>query len=1008
LQHRIPGNLAQNSSFEHNWFHRKFAEQRRFLLLQSSDLGVGEQDGHIDHWRLEGVTAPDCWDVKVARTGSRSLRFDAAGRARQWIRGAGEQFWETGGAHYQDFLPMARPLADRLPRRPIVVGAWCRAAEVPTTAPPRIELRVECATRPGFPKSDPPTPVVIELATPFSAGTHEWEYREVRIDPAKLPGTPIWIVGGLVSGGGGRVWFDDFSCLQPDPDSDPSLLQNGGFEESAADGWPRGWSRPALWTWFRSDYYLFTGWTHSERRDFRGAAAADPSLAFTGSRSLRFTVYPGDNFAVSSEPLVLGQQAAAPIELRAMVKADRVRTLELMAQDERGDWLPQGDFLGDDMEDNPNGYRMGTTGSGTYDWHCVRKYLSPRRPVGSLRVFLCARGFDGERVERNQVGTVWWDDVQARDHRPGGRPQAAADAAPPPLRVLDEDPGERLWGRNRLRLELEVADPQLQQRALSVRPRLDLVAPSGKTATFTGNASGFASEPLPARIEYQVPYEVRELCRSAREQYRLTLRLEDSQGALIPARERVFGMPSRLVEAGLSAYYLYAGESVTAYARLNLSAASLGELARLEIRRGPGQEPQPLRVLRGSVGDFAVLERPQTGPDYADTARLLQISIAQAGLPVRPWQTPVRDQTVTFRLIDAAGAPLTEATTPAFGYLERVPAPDLPATIQRTAVDARGHLRVNGVPFFPVFWSPHFGIVPEATYHPRPLGFRCVDLTDLVLGANRPPDAGVKARLQAKVREVRGDPKLFQYELGDGEMQLQGRNWRQRLAWLKTAIPWIREADPNHLINGPESWLVGHPGHNQALPAFTSEFDAVGVEASFETVPELRRLGLGVGERAGVRPSAILVGLEGYFYQSPEVLRWRGYRAVLEGAAGVGLCPSGMLQARPDYVNFLRGLNAEFRGLAPLLLANAPTARTTTTNGSVELFERELDGKRTLIVTRKNPTETTTLELRFAVPGPTPLRRVTERFSGRVLDHTGSGFHDRWSEPALVRVYILE
>src|SRR5262245_50477988 len=46
-------NLLQNASFEHNWFNRAFAMNRRFLLLQASDLGVGEGDGHIDHWRVE-------------------------------------------------------------------------------------------------------------------------------------------------------------------------------------------------------------------------------------------------------------------------------------------------------------------------------------------------------------------------------------------------------------------------------------------------------------------------------------------------------------------------------------------------------------------------------------------------------------------------------------------------------------------------------------------------------------------------------------------------------------------------------------------------------------------------------------------------------------------------------------------------------------------------------------------------------------------------------------------
>jgi len=140
--HRVPGNIVQNASFEHNWFNRAFADRRRFLLLQGSDMGVGEEDGHIDHWRVEGAPVPECWDLEVARSGSRSVRLDAAGRCRQLVRFAGEQYWQAGGAHYARFLPMAGSLATKLSRRPIVVGAWCRTKGVPKGAEPRLVVTV--------------------------------------------------------------------------------------------------------------------------------------------------------------------------------------------------------------------------------------------------------------------------------------------------------------------------------------------------------------------------------------------------------------------------------------------------------------------------------------------------------------------------------------------------------------------------------------------------------------------------------------------------------------------------------------------------------------------------------------------------------------------------------------------------------------------------------------------------------------------------------------------------
>src|SRR5581483_2442111 len=106
---------------------------------------------------------------------------------------------------------------------------------------------------------------------------------------------------------------------------------------------------------------------------------------------------------------------------------------------------------------------------------------------------------------------------------------------------------------------------------------------------------------------------------------------------------------------------------------------------------------------------------------------------------------------------------------------------------------------------FPVYWMPHFGASAEANYPPRLLDYTTLNLTSLVLSSGRAPDESVKAAVLARLHEVRDDPRFFQYELGQGEMPLQGPDWRQRVEWLKQAIGWIREADPNHLINGPES-----------------------------------------------------------------------------------------------------------------------------------------------------------------------------------------------------------
>src|SRR5262249_38993009 len=178
----IAPNLLQNPSFEQNWFNRPFTMNRRFLLLQGSDMGVGEADGHVDHWRFEGISIPEAWDVTVARTGGRSVRFEKAGRGTQLVRLAGETHWPDGGSGYNYFLPMERKLAAQIVRRPIVVGAWCRTKDVPAGGEPQLTLSVELGVRPNYDNSPAAETGKAEASVAFSAGTHDCESRDLRLD----------------------------------------------------------------------------------------------------------------------------------------------------------------------------------------------------------------------------------------------------------------------------------------------------------------------------------------------------------------------------------------------------------------------------------------------------------------------------------------------------------------------------------------------------------------------------------------------------------------------------------------------------------------------------------------------------------------------------------------------------------------------------------------------------------------------------------------------------------
>jgi len=273
---------------------------------------------------------------------------------------------------------------------------------------------------------------------------------------------------------------------------------------------------------------------------------------------------------------------------------------------------------------------------------------------------------------------------------------------------------------------------------------------------------------------------------------------------------------------------------------------------------------------------------------------------------------------------------------------------------------------------------------------------------DTVCPKEAASDEDAKAELLRKIEEVKNDPKFFQYELGDGEMQLQGGGWQERVERCKQAIEWIRQADPNHLINGPVSWLVGHPHHNSAMKHFVPDWDVIGVEASFEHQPKVNEF---AGPLMKERRTAVLVGLETYFYQSNETLRWRGYRSLLNGATGVGLCPSGMMQSRPDKVNYLRGLNGEFRGLAPIITAPEPQVKLTVSSTAVETMERIHVGKRYVIAVSDRGTGQETVS--FSFPADDRYASARALFENRVIKLTEEGFTDDFLRPRTVHVYEL-
>ncbi len=923
-------NMLPNPGFEEDWFHAAFTQNRRFMLLQSSDVGVAAPDGVPDHWQVPAA----CWDSRVQRSGQRSLHFRGPGRASQRWRWVGENGWQVGGARYGGFVPMFDPLAEKVRLRPLQVGVWCRGQ-----GEARLSVQVHTQRRPKAEEEGGGTPVSWSRQVSFDAAAHDWQYRQMEIAPPELPGTPYFLTVSL-EGGGGEVWFDDVEVKEkPFPD-EVNLVPNGDFEVAG------GWSTPALWKWWRNEYYVWTGWSHEQDKRWRGGAHLDPFVHYDGKASLRFDVLPGDEFAVASQPIELQQKSPLPLEARVFVRADQIRSLELMAQDEKGQWLPQGDFVGDDMENTPSMYNMGTTGSGTYDWICLRKYFSPRRPLRSVRLFLCARGFDGQRVPRNLVGTVWWDDVQLYQHG-GVAPAPPAQLPGEPVRGIPGrrglDLGERLWGANQLRL------------ALGQPWEWELKAPDGTVQK--------------GKTEEAAAYRIQRLCSGPAQQYRLSVRAAGQQA------EYFLGTPSAALELASNAYYAYPDEKISLFPRLNLSSNELAG-TRLELREKGSQT-----ALQHWEGKLAVLRDLAPPPgDFYDARNCLRWDLPAQG-KVHPWSEPTRDLALEACLLDGKGQPLATSKPLEVGFLTRIPAPAFPARVESTRVDEQHHLLWNGKPYLPVYWTPNFDRPHDGNYPPRLWGYPSLDLNGVTPGGE-----------QAAAEKARANPKFFAYEMGEGEMQLQGAGWPLRLKALAGLASGIRAKDGRHVINGPENWLIGHPGHNQALSAFTPIFDVVGVEASFEEVPEANR------HRGSTHPCAVLAGLEAYYYQPVESLRWRGYRALYEGCAGVGLCPSEMLKASPAHINYLRGLNGEFRGLEEVLLG--PSAASVKTEGQVQCFERKVGGRRYLFAMSAPDAQKFPLQVTFrGVNG-----KVKVRGEGRTLEARGA-FQDVFAGPYSVHVY---
>lgn len=964
--YRALHNLIQNPSFEMDWMHNVVTVRTRFLLLDQSDWGYGQSDGQPDCWVLPEDARRD---TSTARFGSASLRL--TGSAWQVVYLCGETDPRAGGAYYSPFRPLPANLLRHARIGPLRFGAWCKTQYC--WQKPELSVTVE------FSDGVKTTPVTMSVS--FNAGSHDWQYEEVLFPPHPELGVAHAAVFKLTHTGRGTAWFDGCLAVEDPPPADANLLPQDAFRTS-----PGRSLKTVLWTWSRNTYYRFTGWSHGNG-SMQGGAEWVPA-GRTGDPAIQITVLPGDNAAVVSKPITINQTEPRALRISAWVWADNLRWMEIMARDEHGEWIPQQDFagvMGTDQE-----YRNRLIGAGTHDWEYVTKWLAPRHPIKQLTLWLCARGFDGALMNRFITGTVRFDDVTLSEpgtpatilSKRGVSLRLARSPVQPSIRVLQMDAGERLWGVNEVRLILRNDGSSPVQMG----PNLPLITPEGKMLQVRGN---------PLRI---LP--------GAEATYRGTYPVDRST---VGTRHFTLGGPAPLsfsvpppLTVRIGQLYIYADEALSAGINVNVSHGSLAKLGRLTVSVVFPGGRRVVRALAAPAAAFWTADEPRSPMlqnGYVSAYNLIALNVDRAGLPVHPFTDPVRDCRLEVTLADASGRTVASASSEPFGFLQRSRSGAIRSSIHRTSLAPDGTVLVDGQPYlFDCFPTEpmDLGAAAATMNFPKEWTIRPIPFPQ---NLTIPPEAEREwqTRIRDFVLKYRHDPHLFGWRFAhDGEITFWNRNWREVAASERKAAEWVRDADPNHIILGA-GWLLGHAALTPETARAFGFLDVIEVEMGLSWIPNAND-----ARKAAGRPLCIVAGMECYYTQPADMIRWRMYRALMEGANGIGICPSGMLAAKPELVSLLRGLHAEVEALRPFIAGGAPVPASSS-NPAVSVWAKR-SGNEILVIAARiaagGPSSGT-----ITVPAAEGAADVL--FEGRRLPVRGIKITDDWATPHTVHVYRM-
>ncbi|MGC8669452.1 MAG: hypothetical protein ACP5VE_15200 [Chthonomonadales bacterium] len=960
-------NLLQNPSFEMDWMHNLVTVRTRFLLLEQSDWGYGQSDGQPDCWVLPEDARRD---TTTARFGSASLRI--TGSAWQVVYLCGETDPRAGGAYYNPFRPLPANLLKHVHLGSLRFGAWCKTQYC--WQKPQFTVTVE------FSNGIKTTPVT--LTAPFDAGTHDWQYQEIVVPPHPELGVAHAAVFKLTHEGRGTAWFDGCSAVEAPPPTDPNLLPPDAFRTS-----PDGTLHPVLWTWSRSTYYRFTGWSH-ENGSMLGGAAWVPA-GYTSGRVIQLTVLPGDNLAVTSKPVSINQSEPRALRISAWVWADNLRWLEIMARDEHGEWIPQEDFagaMGTDQE-----YRNRLIGAGSHDWEYVTKWFAPRRPVKQLTLWLCARGFDGTLMDRPIAGVVRFDGVELTEPgtprsilaKRGLAIQRSEGRTSRGIRVVRMDLGERLWGTNDVRLILHNDGTA----PAHFGPNLPVRTPDGKVVYAQGAAIRI---PPGGEAVYNGQYFITSSTTGTRH-YTL--------GGPAPVD---FTVPPPLI-LRINQLYVYSDDALAVGIQVNISRRSLSALGSLRVVVAYPGGQRAVKEFPHPAAAFWTPDRPRPAmlaDGYVSAANLIAFNVDRAGLPVHPFTDPVRDCIVEAVIADRSGRTIARASSERFGFLHRPRPASAPASIHRTSIAPDGAVMVDGRPYifncFPTD-PTDLGVASATMNFPKEWIIQAIPFPgDLII----PP--GTEREWHSKIRDFvmkrRHDPHLFGWRFAhDGEITFWNRNWREVAASERKAAEWVRDADPNHVILGA-GWLLGHRALTPDTARAFGFLDVVETEMGLTWIPNAE-----AARRDAGRSFCVVAGMECYYTQSAEMIRWRMYRAIMEGVNGIGICPSGMLAAKPELVSLLRGLHAEVEAIRPFL-AGALPLHASSGNPAVSVWAKRT-GNEILVVAARTSSAG---PLAGTITVPSAEGTADVLFEGRNLPVRGGKITDEWKGPYAVHVYRLK